>query len=173
MKIQKHKLNQGFTIIEVMIVLAIAALILLIVFLAVPGLQRSQRNSARHQDVNRLSTAIIAFIANSGGLPGSVNPGATDVATILKDFGTPGGYPTTLAASVPIGTLGSGAVSLNSKAQPAIPATDIDTLDIVTSATCNTATGATNLGTANQVALQYTLETSNSTVSQPECQNVQ
>ncbi|HPW47952.1 MAG TPA: prepilin-type N-terminal cleavage/methylation domain-containing protein, partial [Candidatus Saccharibacteria bacterium] len=33
--------QKGFTIIEVLIVLAIAALILLIVFLAVPALQRN------------------------------------------------------------------------------------------------------------------------------------
>ena len=45
------KRNQGFTIIEVMIVLAIAGLIMLIVFLAVPALQRNQRNTARKQDV--------------------------------------------------------------------------------------------------------------------------
>jgi prepilin-type N-terminal cleavage/methylation domain-containing protein len=39
--IYKQKRQQGFTIIEVLIVLAIAALILLIVFLAVPALQRN------------------------------------------------------------------------------------------------------------------------------------
>ncbi|MDQ3065292.1 MAG: prepilin-type N-terminal cleavage/methylation domain-containing protein, partial [bacterium] len=33
--------NKGFTIIEVLIVLAIAGLIMLIVFLAVPALQRN------------------------------------------------------------------------------------------------------------------------------------
>ena len=43
------KSNQGFTIIEVMIVLAIAGLILLIVFLAVPALQRNGRNTTKKQ----------------------------------------------------------------------------------------------------------------------------
>ncbi len=37
--------NEGFTIIEVMIVLAIAALILIIVLLAVPALQRNSKNT--------------------------------------------------------------------------------------------------------------------------------
>ena len=41
----------GFTIIEVALVLAIAGLIFLVVFLALPALQRSQRDTARRQDV--------------------------------------------------------------------------------------------------------------------------
>ena len=49
-----HKLKQsrseGFTIIEVMIVLAIAAMILLVVLLAVPALQRNSRNTAVKTD---------------------------------------------------------------------------------------------------------------------------
>ena len=42
---QKTSEQKGFTIIEVMIVLAIAGLIILIVFLAVPALQRNGRNT--------------------------------------------------------------------------------------------------------------------------------
>ena len=41
----KHKQKQGFTIIEVVLVLAIAALIFLMVFMALPALQRSQRDT--------------------------------------------------------------------------------------------------------------------------------
>jgi prepilin-type N-terminal cleavage/methylation domain-containing protein len=44
------KRNEGFTIIEVMIVLAIAGLIMLVVFLAVPALQRNSRNTQRNND---------------------------------------------------------------------------------------------------------------------------
>lgn len=43
--------SQAFTIIEVMIVLAITGLIMLIVFLAIPALQRSARNKMRRNDV--------------------------------------------------------------------------------------------------------------------------
>jgi prepilin-type N-terminal cleavage/methylation domain-containing protein len=42
----KTKRAEGFTIIEVMIVLAIAGLIMVIVFIAVPQLQRNQRANA-------------------------------------------------------------------------------------------------------------------------------
>src|SRR4051794_30299639 len=61
------KSNQGFTIIEVMIVLAIAGLILLIVFLAVPALQRNGRNTAIKNDAGNVSGAISEFKSNNDG----------------------------------------------------------------------------------------------------------
>jgi prepilin-type N-terminal cleavage/methylation domain-containing protein len=78
--------NEGFTIIEVMIVLAIAGLILLIVFLAVPALQRASRNTSRKSDAGHLSSAV----NDNGTLPGGP-AGATwpaDCATIINDAGT-------------------------------------------------------------------------------------
>ena len=44
--------ERGFTIIEVVLVLAIAALIFLMIFIALPALQRSQRDTARKNDVS-------------------------------------------------------------------------------------------------------------------------
>ncbi|RKV92712.1 MAG: prepilin-type N-terminal cleavage/methylation domain-containing protein, partial [Candidatus Saccharimonas sp.] len=44
--------DRGFTIIEVVLVLAIAALIFLMVFIALPALQASQRDTARKSDVS-------------------------------------------------------------------------------------------------------------------------
>ena len=46
--------KKGFTIIEVVLVLAIAGLIFLMVFLALPALQRSQRDTQRKNDISRL-----------------------------------------------------------------------------------------------------------------------
>jgi prepilin-type N-terminal cleavage/methylation domain-containing protein len=43
----------GFTIIEVVLVLAIAGLIFLLVFLALPGLQRSRRDAQRKSDMGK------------------------------------------------------------------------------------------------------------------------
>ena len=57
-----QKRQSGFTIFEIMIVLAIASLIILIVFLAVPALQRSTRNTQRKND----AAAIAEAIATSG-----------------------------------------------------------------------------------------------------------
>lgn len=49
--------DKGFTIIEVMIVLVIAAAIILIVFLAVPSVQRNMRNTQRKEDASRVLAA--------------------------------------------------------------------------------------------------------------------
>lgn len=59
------KSQKGFTIIEVALVLAIGALIFLVVFLAVPALQRNQRNDARHRDVSNIVTAVSSWAANN------------------------------------------------------------------------------------------------------------
>jgi prepilin-type N-terminal cleavage/methylation domain-containing protein len=62
--------QHGFTIIEVVLVLAIAGLIFLMVFLALPALQRSQRNTARKQDVGIVASAINSYSSdNKGKLP--------------------------------------------------------------------------------------------------------
>jgi prepilin-type N-terminal cleavage/methylation domain-containing protein len=64
-KMDRRKQDSGFTIIEVMIVLAIAGLILLIVFLAVPALQRSSRNTQRKSDVGRIGSAATTVLSNN------------------------------------------------------------------------------------------------------------
>lgn len=72
MRTQSKKLTKGFTIIEVLIVLAIAGLILAIVFLAVPALQRNSRNNAIRSDSANVLAAINEYVANnSGSLPPS------------------------------------------------------------------------------------------------------
>ena len=52
------KTNPAFTIIEVVLVLAIAGLIFLMVFIALPALQRNQRDTQRKNDMSRLNTTI-------------------------------------------------------------------------------------------------------------------
>lgn len=62
----------GFTIIEVVLVLAIAGLIFLMVFIALPALQRAQRDSQRRTDLGRVTQAILNFQGNNNGrLPSS------------------------------------------------------------------------------------------------------
>ena len=63
----QQKKNKGFTIIEVLIVLAIAGLIMLVVFLAVPALQRNSRNNARNADAARIAGAINECLSNNNG----------------------------------------------------------------------------------------------------------
>lgn len=67
-KIQALKArNDGFTIIEVVLVLAIAGLIFLMVFIALPALQSSQRDTARKSDVGVVSSAISSYTGNNRG----------------------------------------------------------------------------------------------------------
>ena len=63
-KLQQRK---GFTIIEVVLVLAIAALIILMVFIAWPALQRTQRDQARKSDVALIGSTISTFKSNNRG----------------------------------------------------------------------------------------------------------
>ncbi len=63
----KSKREEGFTIIEVLIVLAIAGLIILIVFLAVPALQRNSRNTQRRNDVQAALGSFQEYMNNQNG----------------------------------------------------------------------------------------------------------
>ena len=57
--------NKGFTIIEVVLVLAIAGLIFLMVFVALPALQQSQRNTQRKNDLTRFMSAVSKWQVNN------------------------------------------------------------------------------------------------------------
>ncbi len=89
-KIKSEQSNKGFTIIEVMIVLAIAGLIILIVLLAVPALQRNARNTAIKNDASAIAGAVTEFLSNNDGQAptagGSAQAGA--VVTINNANGT-------------------------------------------------------------------------------------
>lgn len=58
------KQQKGFTIIEVVLVLAIAALIFLMIFIALPALQRNQRDTARKNDAGVIVSAVTNFTTN-------------------------------------------------------------------------------------------------------------
>lgn len=57
----------GFTIIEVLIVLAVAGLIMAIVLVAIPQLQRNQRDTARRNVVDRVITELGNYAGNNNG----------------------------------------------------------------------------------------------------------
>ena len=63
--------GSGFTIIEVVLVLAVAGLIFLTVFLALPALQKSQRDNARRQDVGRVVAGVQQYLTDNGSTPAS------------------------------------------------------------------------------------------------------
>lgn len=57
--------KKGFTIIEVVLVLAIAGLIFLMVFIALPALQRNQRDSQRRSDVSKFIAQLNQYAVNN------------------------------------------------------------------------------------------------------------
>lgn len=98
-----NKTNEkGFTIIEVVLVLAIAGLIFLMVFLALPALQRNQRDQQRQGDLGRLISAAQTYKSNNQGKrPADLGgTGTTNLigSTYLENFVSPAGTAYTLAA---------------------------------------------------------------------------
>lgn len=66
----KQQKSSGFTIIEVVLVLAIAGLIFLMVFIALPALQRNQRDTQRKDDLGRVKVALTNYMSsNRGNIP--------------------------------------------------------------------------------------------------------
>jgi len=75
--------TQGFTIIEVVLVLAIAGLIFLIVFLALPALQRSQRDTQRKNDLSRFMSQLTQYQSNhQGAVPTGTGDGAWNTSFV-------------------------------------------------------------------------------------------
>jgi prepilin-type N-terminal cleavage/methylation domain-containing protein len=103
----KLKDQKGFTIIEVLIVLAIAGLIMLIVFLAVPALQRNQRNNARNADASRWAAAVSECLSNRNGVTTSCNTAAAlNVGTLNQLTGFGAASTTSIALSFAAATNG-------------------------------------------------------------------
>ena len=99
---------KGFTIIEVVLVLAIAGLIMLMVFIALPALQRSQRDTQRRSDFSRFASQIASYQANNRNrLPETQKEWTSFVDAYLKangdTFADPDGtdYVVTLKSSLP------------------------------------------------------------------------
>jgi prepilin-type N-terminal cleavage/methylation domain-containing protein len=167
-----NKRNKGFTIIEVLIVLAIAGLIMLIVFLAVPAVQRNSRNTQRKNDVAGLLGGITEFTNNhNGNLPGLW----TFVAGNLSGWDT---KPTGGSTNVTVVKLGSytGTTDVVYTVQPnPTSVTNVSTtgsVNIYTNAKCDTSGNgnavATGASSRSVVAL-YTVEAGTGTGSK-QCQ---
>lgn len=155
--IYQSKKQKGFTIIEVLIVLAIAGLILLVVFLAVPALQRTSRNTQRGNDVASVLGAVNEFVNNNNGaLPTTAAVDASGKLTITGASGTNsteanlGYYKNNGTSPVSISATAAGPTGANT--------TDAETIVIYKGAVCNdVGTKAIN-GASRSIAATYTLE---------------
>ena len=160
----------GFTIVEIMIVLAIAGLILLIVFLAIPALQRSSRNNQRKQDVQTILEALSHWeLQNSGNVPAYVgnawasgackpdNPPAGG-DNFLPNYVTQLTYYTSEEVQSTISPVGMG----DNLGKP--PETDVNCVNIFNHEKCNTnGDGSASFRGASysDVVALYAIETSN------------
>lgn len=143
LKQNKTKDQKGFTIIEVLIVLAIAGLILLIVFLAVPALQRNSRNTSRRNDVSRILGAVQEVTNNSNGVVSTTTLTGGASGTVATAAGTLGYYD---------------AANLKVENKTAETPTAEQVFVEIGAACTNGTTLAT--GTARQVAVLFAVETS-------------
>jgi prepilin-type N-terminal cleavage/methylation domain-containing protein len=122
-----NKKQKGFTIIEVVLVLAIAGLIFLMVFIALPALQAGQRDTARKNDVGIAISAITSYKSNNAG---SFPASGVLTATI--------GKVSTNTTAFALGTVTSGEVA------PAV-----GTITVTNGTKCGTTAGQVNTVTAS------------------------
>jgi prepilin-type N-terminal cleavage/methylation domain-containing protein len=117
------KKEKGFTLIEIVLVLAIAGLLLVIVFLAVSGAQKSRRDTQRKNDNARLLAQIESCASNHNGDYSSTGTGGCSVGASYTGTGAyaPSNFndPTT-----------GSPYSVNVGALPAAPAAGVATINI-------------------------------------------
>lgn len=151
--------NEGFTIIEVMIVLAIAGLIMLVVFLAVPALQRNSRNTQRKNDVSSLVGAMSEYVNNNNGkLPPSCTAGNCNANT-----------PTTQwLSNAQLALYDKAKISLTNRTSATAPTavSDADVINIYNYLKCNGNNPSTTGATNRSVAALYAVETTGAPQSQ-------
>ena len=151
-----HQKEKGFTIIEVVLVLAIAALIFLMVFIALPALQRSQRDTQRKSDLARILTEISNYSSNNrGDVPTSlVTPVGTPAESFVQRY--LGGTSATVAGT-DYQDPQAGPYIFN-KTGTVIPTTPVSGVVYYdTNVICGT-DGATVAGTARQFTIRMFLE---------------
>lgn len=165
----KQEMQQkGFTIIEVVLVLAIAALIFLMVFIALPALQRNQRDAERKDILGKVTSAVTTYSSNhrnmlpvkgvdlAGYMDGAAATGTEKSATdgsytaTTNDAFINNNYIVTVAAA-----LGDG-----------IGKADTNVVQIFTAAKCDPAGGKAIAGTNRGAAVLIKMENGNDVVCQ-------
>lgn len=111
MNVLENKFNKavssqkGFTIIEVVLVLAIAGLIFLMVFIALPALQSSQRDTARKNDVSAVASAVTSYTGNNRGTFPLTNALTGSLTGIADGSGKFAGYITSVSNNTTVVTV--------------------------------------------------------------------
>jgi prepilin-type N-terminal cleavage/methylation domain-containing protein len=149
--------QRGFTIIEVLIVLAIAGLIMVVVFLAVPALQRSGRNNALNTDANNILAAVGNYSSNNGGtLPAAL--AATAPASGVVTIGAATTNQETAKVDSSVST-----VQIDTGSTPITKSSSVGTIEVVTGTnglcnSSNTALGTAGSGSPRSYAVLFVAE---------------
>jgi prepilin-type N-terminal cleavage/methylation domain-containing protein len=161
MKFKNTNQSKGFTIIETLIVLAIAATIFLVVFLAVTALYRSTRNTARKDDAAAMLAAIGDFASdNNGALPMSM--AVTTAPTYALSSTVTG------SVNVDLKLAHYTAATFDTAAGGTTIASTANTTDILIvdeNSTCNGSSAAV-AGSTGAYAIIYTIESGSAYVQQ-------
>ncbi|MBR3176050.1 type II secretion system protein [Candidatus Saccharibacteria bacterium] len=152
-KNQLQKNKQGFTIIEVVLVLAIAGLIFLMVFIALPALQRSQRDTQRRDDMALFAAQLTQYQTNNGGVPKAT--GTTTELNAWQNF--LGSYAKEIKDPSTGNTYTIADVTDCSSSCSQKSGNDVGVIHIYTNASCQGETPITRSG-ANNIAFTMKLE---------------
>jgi prepilin-type N-terminal cleavage/methylation domain-containing protein len=69
MKLSKIKQNQGFTVVELLIVIVVIGILALLVIVTYTGIQQKARNTKRGTDMSAIQTQLEAFYQANGYYP--------------------------------------------------------------------------------------------------------
>ena len=150
--------NKGFTIVETLIVLAIAATIIIVVLLAVPSLQRQSRNTVVKTAANNILSGWAAEVANSNGATPTTAAGTGTAGKI-----TIGANSYTFASSVNTFVATATASSVTYGTTLGATVVTPGAVVVLTTGVCTTpntvaTTQAITVGTTAQVAILYPVE---------------
>jgi prepilin-type N-terminal cleavage/methylation domain-containing protein len=86
--ISLKKRNQGFTIVELLIVIVVIGILALLVITTYSGIQQKARNSKRQTDVKSLQTQLEAFFSENGYYPSrtDMNDSASSTGFVQKQM---------------------------------------------------------------------------------------
>ncbi len=171
MSSKRSLVTRGFTIVEVLFVLAIAGVIFMIVFQAVPTLQRNSRNNVRKQDVQAILGAVSHWeLNNSANLPSSPANNFLQYTNLTYYTKSTIQYRSTPSVGIGVYTYGDAAAA----PVTAGPVTSINVVQIYNYEKCSTNNSGTSTsagaGYGDVVAL-YAIESGRSATS-AQCQQL-
>ena len=156
----KQELKQkGFTIIEVVLVLAIAALIFLMVFIALPALQRNQRDAARKDVIGKVASSVTTYQSNNRGQQpanGAALAGYVDGTAPGGGLKSDDGSYTATPSDTFIDN--NYIVHVTKYSADGTDVADTNVVDVVTGAKCNSGGNAAVSGSTRNAAVMVRME---------------